>query len=273
MEKLSGFFSSDGSKILSKSELKKADAALNKKSSTESAKTDSFTSNDKTVSNALGKVRGNTFEQINQGVSRAQSALDDVKAAKKLVRKEAKVLKNLANAIKDGDSEKAEELKEKFKDLQVEREALADLVQSNSADRGGLARVNIGNKNILTTEVENVKIQRTLGDIDLDDPKSIREARRKLVSEDRAELNQKAQSLKNTLSNLKQVTAQVEVDFKTLVEADETSRSGRNKDLEELASGQAEVLAKDLASRITEAGANSVLAHDINFSIESLLLS
>ena len=275
VEKLSGFFSPDGSKILSKNELKKADEALNKKSSSEVAgKTDSFSQTDTSVRNALGGIRAETFSQINEGATRAQSALDDVKSAKKLIRKEAKVLKNLAKAIKNGDTEKADKLKEKFNNLQTKRADLAEQVQRNNVERGGPTNIFVGNKSVSKFEVENVKVRRSLGEIDLDDPKSIREARKKLVTEDRAKLKEQASSLKQTLSDLGKVATQVETDFQSLIDADETSKIGAQEDFSKIKSiEEAAALSQDIASQITQAGAQSVLAHDINSSIESLLLS
>lgn len=270
MEKLSGFISNDGARILSKKELAQADKKLNAAKEAIKAplpETDTVEAN---LTNALGAVKSRSFQKINEVANRAQSAKSDLRDAKAQVRQEARVLKKLATALENGNEEKAKELGAEFEKLRESRSELSERIDNNNLERGARTPVRLGNKTLSNVTVDRVSFRDSVGEIDLSDAKSIRAARRDLLSSERQSLRAQTQEVNGELRKLRQSNREVKNTLKGLLNTDEIANAKVREPLSSL--GGAEELTNQIATQIKEGGTKSFNTNQLDSQVVQQLV-
>ena len=206
---------------------------------------------DTSVRNALGNVAARTSEQINGVASTLNERSEDLRSAKRNIQSLRKTARGIKRAIKEGDEEKANALREEFAQLQKERDEIAKRVDQNNQERrlDGPQAVRNGNQTRASFSFSDIEVEGS-SEVDtnslkglnvfLQDSKEDLQGVRSQIKEDRGvrrELGQLNRTLRQERSGL--------------VQESEKRTSGSINSLEE-ADLTADSLAKNIASSTLE---------------------
>jgi len=175
-----GFFDKTG-KLKSREEIKtdEARAAEKKRAAAEAQpqqQTDTAEFSTRDISNAFGAVKTKFVEQANQVASELNQNEDSLKKAEKIVKAQIEEARTLKEALKEGDSARAEESRRKLDELQGQREKLAVKIDTENREQAATKQstLNLGNREVARVEVKPVEFQASSTDTaGLDKPKEV----------------------------------------------------------------------------------------------------
>lgn len=229
---------------------------------TQSNESEKAVEEDKSVSTAFKSVRTRFDQEVNSAISVVNQDQANLKRAGDNVKEQLKVAKELKEALKNENSEKADKKRAELQVLQEERSAIADQID---ADNKRLApdrnqSISLGNK-----QIEKIKTEKVRFESQKEAPKteSVEDVKKLISSleDDRSEIKVQRQELREVK---KQITGAVKEVRKELNSIEESSI----RSIEE-----ANTSAKKVASDIVKAGSQSALVSDIDESIVKELLA
>ena len=248
-----GFFDQNGnlkSKEVLTREAPEGSSPSNARPSEESASESEFSS--QTVTRALSGERTRFTESANAEISRVNRAQETISDAEALVKEQISTNRALKKAIKSGDEEEAENLRNKLKNLDESRNKLAEESdRQNREDSLGTAReLRVGNRAVGASTIPRISITpSSSGDTDT-----------------AAKVDDQIERLKGDLENLKTQRQGIKESRAALKES---IKSGQQHiDAVEKSAirtiGEAEKQTAQVADAIRSAGAQAVEVHTLN---------
>lgn len=259
---LAGFLDSKTGQLRDKKTLARLDASAKDDSASVRGSSNKA---EKTLSNALGLVRSRTYEQINTAVTNTRSALDDVKAAKQLTKRETETLKNLEVALKDGNTADTEKYQAEYTKLQEERKQLAAEIDSNNQSRNAQS-IRVGNQEVLKVTAAKVDFADALPEVDLNDRSQVKNLRQDIVKAEREQLGATQAQLKGSLNDLKALTKSVDAGLSQLITNDTQAQASFLRDFE-----SAQTLTDQTSQALVKVGGQAVLYNSLSAQSASLL--
>ncbi|OVE80276.1 hypothetical protein BVY02_00640 [bacterium J17] len=152
-----GFIDPKSNKVRSKKELQKQEARAPERNP---AGADAVKAEvtDNSVRSAIIAVKGRARNDVNKVADRLNSATDDLKAGRENIKQLGSTARELRTAIKDGDEERAEELRGEFSQLISERREIAARTEQNNEGRGEEISIRVGNESRGSFIIERVEI-------------------------------------------------------------------------------------------------------------------
>ena len=162
-----GFINPETNQLRSKKELDALDKKAAETKAAEKSTDEAASADDTSTASALNSVRARTSQQVNTVVAKLDQRKETLTASKENLQNLRSVAKDLKEAIKSGDDEKAGKLRQEFAGLQAEREKLAKKADSDNAQHriDGPAQVRVGNKVKGSFKFDDVDVKKT-ADVD-----------------------------------------------------------------------------------------------------------
>ena len=254
-----GFFNAAGqakSKETLAAENKKAEASLEAKSSGESTP-----EKDTSVKSALKSVSSRFSEDANSVINVINENDSNLKAAQKNVKAQVSVAKDLKNAIKDGDTEKADKKRAELAALQGERDKIAEKVQADNDARvtERTQSISFGNKPKKLVSIEKVEFQKTNKNQDLESAQGVDNLIDSLKN-DQASIKSQRTELRETRKEVKQVVNDVRSEISRIEKASVATEQ------------EAQKLADKVASDIVRTGSQQAVVSNVEESVVKSLL-
>jgi hypothetical protein len=212
------------------------------------------------VGDAIGKVQGRFIEKSNEIINVIHIDEQNINKAEKIVKEQINTAKDLKAAIKDGETDKADKLRDKLSKLSEKR---ADLV----------AEIKKDNSEVLTSRTKNLSLGNEQKGI-----VSTKEV--KFSKSDEADLSS-AKGVTDFIQSLKSDKAQLDVQRKDVREKKQEVKEIINDTKKQLGAIKKNALdtfekassaADKIASKISQGG-EAFLAHKIDENIASKLLA
>lgn len=169
------------------------------------------------LSEALGKAQSRFIERANNAITAAQIAQDGIRKARDVTAREIAVAKDLKKAIKNGDTQKAGELRGSLGEIQKEREAIAQQIDEENRRSDGIRRqtLNLGASDRGTVTISPVRFEarseanagELLSESSVDEFIQLRQADRRDLRSQAQELSAVKKQIRDAIKGVKEEIA------------------------------------------------------------------
>ena len=212
------------------------------------------------VGDSIGKVQGKFIEKSNDIINVIHIDEQNINKAEKVVKEQINTAKDLKAAIKDGDSDKADKLREKLSKLSEKRnELVADIKKDNSDVLTSRTKnLSLGNEQKGIISTKEVKFSKT-EESDLSSAKGVNEFIQSLKT-DKAQLDVQRKDVREKKQEVKEIINDTKKQLGAIKK--------NALDTFEKASGAVD----KIATKISQGG-QAFLAHKIDENVASKLLA
>jgi predicted nucleic acid-binding Zn-ribbon protein len=216
------------------------------------------------VRNGFSNVASRTTGQINSIANTLNQRADDLNSAKKNIQALRKTARQLKSAIKNGDTEKAESLRENFAQLQTKRDEISSRVSENNLRSAldGPQAVRVGNETRASFRFSAIEVEGS-SEVDTSSVKGLK-AFLKDSKEDLGSIRSQIQEERGDRKELRQLNRDIRSERNNIISNSDEQTSSSINSLEE-----AGLAVSSLVQQIT----NSALEQSVNSKLDETIAS